>query len=347
MHALPATLDETYERMLTGIDHMFREEALVLLRWLAYARLPPTLSELAEASIVDPPGQGVVDVGNRGSLEGTLEILLGLVSCGKTEDGDQKLGKDSRVRLAHFSVKEYLESERVVQRHAKDFFLESGIGHRLLAQSCLTYIMHYSSNDEKASSSQHFWSFLLLKYAARSWYYHTSLQQSGDVSREICLLQSEDTKRSWLLVHRPEEVRKDPFDDFTNVGPGLYYASLTGLLTVIWEFLTRGVDVNAQGGYFGNALQAASREGYKKVLEILLEQGADFNARGGEYGSVLQAASEGGHQTVVEMLIGHGADVNGQGGVYGSALQAASLGGYDKVIEMLISKGALKQHTIQ
>ena len=50
---LPATLDETYERMLTGIDEIFRDEALTLLRWLAYAQTPPTLMELAEASIID------------------------------------------------------------------------------------------------------------------------------------------------------------------------------------------------------------------------------------------------------------------------------------------------------
>ena len=67
---------------------MYREEALVLLRWLAYARTPPTLSELAEASIVDPAGQGVVDISNRGGLEDVLEILSGLVTCGKAEDGD-------------------------------------------------------------------------------------------------------------------------------------------------------------------------------------------------------------------------------------------------------------------
>ena len=77
---LPATLDATYERMLTGIEETLREEALVLLRWIAYAQSPPSLGELAEARIVYPVGDGKVDVNDRGSLEDTLDILSGLVT---------------------------------------------------------------------------------------------------------------------------------------------------------------------------------------------------------------------------------------------------------------------------
>jgi hypothetical protein len=85
---LPLTLDETYERMLTGIHAMFRREAQILLLWLAYAQSPPTLGGLAEGSIIDPAGRGGVDVGNRGGFKDTLEILSGLVTCGKADNGD-------------------------------------------------------------------------------------------------------------------------------------------------------------------------------------------------------------------------------------------------------------------
>jgi hypothetical protein len=33
-------------------------------------------------------------------------------------------------------------------------------------------------------------------------------------------------------------------------------------------------DVNAQGGFYGNALQAASHGGHEKVVELLLGKGA-------------------------------------------------------------------------
>jgi hypothetical protein len=84
--SLPATLDATYERILTGIGETLRREALLLLRWLAYAQSPPSLGELAEATIINPTGAGSVDVGNRGGIEDTLEILSRLVTCGNNRD---------------------------------------------------------------------------------------------------------------------------------------------------------------------------------------------------------------------------------------------------------------------
>jgi ankyrin repeat protein len=40
---------------------------------------------------------------------------------------------------------------------------------------------------------------------------------------------------------------------------------------------------------------------------LLLDKGADINAQGGRYGNALQAASEGGQEQVVKMLLGAGA----------------------------------------
>jgi ankyrin repeat protein len=44
--------------------------------------------------------------------------------------------------------------------------------------------------------------------------------------------------------------------------------------------LEKGADVNAQGGYYGNALQAAANGGHDSVVTLLLEKGADVNAQG-------------------------------------------------------------------
>ncbi|EXJ53290.1 uncharacterized protein A1O5_13470, partial [Cladophialophora psammophila CBS 110553] len=46
----------------------------------------------------------------------------------------------------------------------------------------------------------------------------------------------------------------------------------------------------------------ASEYGHEKVVQTLLDRGADFNAQGGLYGNALQAASEGGHEKVVQLL---------------------------------------------
>ncbi|KAF2174325.1 hypothetical protein K469DRAFT_614903, partial [Zopfia rhizophila CBS 207.26] len=58
---------------------------------------------------------------------------------------------------------------------------------------------------------------------------------------------------------------------------------------------------------YGNALQAASSGGHEKIVELLLSKGADVNAQGGHYGNALQAASSGGHEKIVELLLKEGA----------------------------------------
>lgn len=130
--ALPRTLDETYERMLVRIGEMDRTDALTALRWLTFGHRPLTLSEIADASVVDPTGEGVVETDNRGGVEDVLELLSDLIivdgsSDNTKTDNNGPVGSSSdspgdfltaepyknvsgktRVRLAHFSVKEYL-----------------------------------------------------------------------------------------------------------------------------------------------------------------------------------------------------------------------------------------------
>jgi ankyrin repeat protein len=51
--------------------------------------------------------------------------------------------------------------------------------------------------------------------------------------------------------------------------------------------LDKGADINAQGGLYGNALQAALARGYQEIARQLLDRGADVNAQGGKYGNLL------------------------------------------------------------
>jgi ankyrin repeat protein len=100
---------------------------------------------------------------------------------------------------------------------------------------------------------------------------------------------------------------------------------------VVQLLLDKQADVNAKGGEFGNALQAASVYGHRKVVQMLLDRGADVNAHGGLYGNALQAASECGHDMVVRKLLDRGADVTAhQGGGYRNALLAAPADGHEK-----------------
>ena len=70
--------------------------------------------------------------------------------------------------------------------------------------------------------------------------------------------------------------------------------------------LDRGADVNAQGGMYGNALQAASYWGYEKLMQMLVDRGADANVQGGQYGNALR---DRGHEKLVKMLVDQGAEL--------------------------------------
>jgi hypothetical protein len=107
--------------------------------------------------------------------------------------------------------------------------------------------------------------------------------------------------------------------------------TLDGML----RLLGKGADVNAQGAWHSNALQAVSQEGHREVVSLLLDSGADFNAHGGHYGNPLQAASLESHQTIVNLLVDKEVDVNAQGGLYVNPLQAVSEKRYPKVIKLL------------
>ena len=120
----------------------------------------------------------------------------------------------------------------------------------------------------------------------------------------------------------------------------LLLGAAQGSATVAGNLLKRGADVNATGGQYGNALQAASYHGHEAVVQLLLDGGADVNASGGYYGSALQAASYHGHDRVVHLLLKNGANVNASGGYYGSALQAASIRSPENIVQLLQDQGA-------
>jgi ankyrin repeat protein len=372
LRSLPRNLDATYTQMLTRIKKMYQPEALTLLRWLAYARSPPTLGELVDAAITDPDREDYIEIDERGGLRDVLNILSGLVMleestgsnaetsfntrlpAGDTSTSNPGSGQGgtfvhsqhptahTRVRLSHFSVKEYLESDRILRTKADQFHLESAIGHQTLAQSCLTYLRHYSTSREKTSTKQDLEIFPLLWYAARSWFYHSALQRDMTGGREASFLQLENARNDWLFIYEPDRPWEAPLQgkQRTDLGSSMYYASLLGLPAVVSSLMNSGADINAQGGAYDSALQVASWRGHTKTVQLLVDLGADVDAQGGECGSALQAALLRGNTKIVQLLVDNGADVNAQGGAFDSALQAASHIGDTKIVQLLIDKGA-------
>jgi hypothetical protein len=123
-------------------------------------------------------------------------------------------------------------------------------------------------------------------------------------------------------------------------GSALQAASVKGNLDICRLLLENDAGVNTVGGTFGSALQVASFHGHVEFVELLLENGAEVNAAGGEYDNALQAASVGGNMEICRLLLQYSADVNATGGEHGSALQAASRNGHVDTVRLLLEKGA-------
>ncbi|KAI9794829.1 MAG: hypothetical protein M1816_002957 [Peltula sp. TS41687] len=355
LNHLPKTLYETYDRILMAVDDRYYRDAFTVLQWLAFSARPLTLTELAETCIIDPRAEEQVDEENRFQARDILELLPGLIteSFRTTEPWRSPLPKPSisEVRLAHFSVKEYLVSEHIRNGRASKYGLEETAAHKSIVEKCVAYIVHYSAS-EKTYSSTDLVRFPLLEYCSSEWYHHIGAIQSEE--REVVeetvvvrLFTSRSIFEDWLQVHLPDTPWRVPFehrierDLDESPGSMLYHASFLGLDTIADRLLNRGAEFNAQGRFYITALQAASGQGHEKVVELLLNRGAEVNAQGGYYGTALQAASARGHEKVVELLLNRGAEVNvnAQGGRYDTALQAASGEGHEKVVEQLLNRG--------
>jgi ankyrin repeat protein len=382
---LPPTLDATYTRILERIRPAVREDALTLLRWLAYAARPVTLAELQTAVTIRPEDDEV-DFEDEGDFRDSLGILAGLVvfshDADSTEDGEdteqdrasletKDLTPGACVRLAHFSVKEYLESARISGSPARFFRLEAGACHRFLAQSCLTYLMSYSNSGEKISPEVDLDKFHLLNYAADKWYQHSRLQSGDDVSREVALLECEDARNDWLEIDLPGALHRT-----ARYFPSICYAVHLHLPRVVKKLLEAGQDANAVGPRYEPLLVVATENEDQTSVELLLAHGADVDMaptnRGGNalwcaasrslpltkllvdngadvnfacrYGTALSAACLGRDQSIVNFLLGNGARVDVVAESGSTALTSASHRGRTEVVELLTARGADVNH---
>ena len=318
---------------------------------------PLTVRELIDSIAVDV--DGVTGLNRKRRLQDADDIRYicpGLIDISPDSD---EIGES--VRITHFSVQEYLKSERIRDQKAAFFSLNSVEANAEIARICLIYLLDHDLSHsilDQVLVEQ----FPLAQFAAENWYHHyrnTTRPTPKLDNLILTLFQSRHAFTNSVKLYDMDssQIRVLTFGRGSDeIASSVYYASLLGLdqiLPVLINDKQEGdstlsaqsiastfSSINAQGGEYGNALQAASWRGHDKIVELLLEQGADVNAQGGYFGNALQAASWLGHKEIVQMLLDKGADINIEGGYYGNAIQAASLGGYLNVVRFLLEHGA-------
>ncbi|CAG5158427.1 uncharacterized protein ALTATR162_LOCUS5073 [Alternaria atra] len=342
---LPPTLDKTYDRILCAIAAEDAVYAVRVLLWLAFSERPLTVDEVAEVVAIDVARDPAF---NRDEvLEDPLEALdicSSLVTIA-TDNGNGRLQSTMQVVvLAHYSVKEYLVSDRIQRGQAARYSMQPAACHSTIARACLGYLGQFQKSEPMMEDT--LGECKLARYSAEFWLSHA--QKAGDraaeTSQAALHLLSRDNAAylNWIRIHDPERPWSEPDlgRRLEETPAPLYYAALFGLQEVVSLLIDESADVDVQGGHYGNALQAASWEGHEAVVRLLLDKDADANAQGGVYGNALQAASAKGHEQIAKLLLGAHAAVNAQGGHYSNALHAALVGTHETTVRMLLERGA-------
>jgi Ankyrin repeats (3 copies)/Ankyrin repeat len=363
LREVPSDLDEVFWTLLDK-DNLDKQETILLLQWVLFAQRLLKPEELFFAVLA---GTGAEELGAWNRLNDTPEMIKRFITSTSRGLIEIRKGDTETVQFIHESVNDFLLRNKRLQR--LDPTLEQqaiGASHDRLMACCMSYIMmkeleplaknisyteelyfdeeylYFNEEELDFKKKELDFNYPFLEYTSSYVLNHAEKAQAE------CYLQQALIR--WLQQPHGEFDRLRTFHNvFTKYNISkcsrdadlIYSVSLQGhckLLQLV--LLEKGAKVNAKGGKFGTALQAASYAGHDIIVQQLLEKGADINAQGGKYGNALQAASYGGHDQIVQRLLEKDADVNAQGGWYGNALQAASYRGHDQIVQQLLEEGA-------
>ena len=329
MSALPKGLDETYDRILLGIDEIHQPEVMKVLYALTVSANQLTLEEIVEILAVDleatpsrfEPESRLLDPRT------ILSMCSSLVTTSRGEQWDAFGGRT--LRLAHASVADYLT--RPNPSGPSQFHFTRNFASQFLAQTCLAYLLNpeFSGGDNRlthAQVKQRLKTFPFLRTA--SFWPKYLKKEAGDAeehlnprTKEILQMFFSTSKlpnggnfAAWVRMLIPSS----PASYVQNTHP-LYYAASFGLFEVVRIILDteKGLDINALGGRaHATALHVAVYRDHIDVVRLLLERGADPNIPNDVHESPMYWAWENGNEEMEALLEQYGAAFNDSGLAY-------------------------------
>jgi hypothetical protein len=157
---LPDTLEETYSRVLREIAKENSDRAYRLLQCLTVAARPLRVEELAEVLAVDFNSGGVPTLNVNLRWEDQEQAIVAACSSLITIVKDHG---SRMVQFSHFSVKEFLTSERLAAlQDASYYHIDPEAAHTVMAQACLAVLLRLDYNINEWSMKR----FPLADYAA-------------------------------------------------------------------------------------------------------------------------------------------------------------------------------------
>ena len=200
---LPETLDLTYERILLGIERRNREYAHRLLQCLAAAVRPLHVDELAEVLAFRFESGKTPEYHADWRLENAQEAVLSACSSLITIvslDGYQV------VQFSHFSVKEFLISDRLAKAEDGLSLYHTSLysAHSILAQACLSALLRLDDQVDKVRMKD----FPLSIYAAQHWVDHGQFENVSCSIQELMerLFHTDKTHfATWVWIYNVDQ----------------------------------------------------------------------------------------------------------------------------------------------
>ena len=352
LNELPVTLDDTYERILQNIPKQKWQHAHRLFQCMVAARRPLRVEELAEMFAIgfgpNSASNLVEDWRPENPEEAVFSACSTLITIIMDSDTDSKADPDAKgsriVQFSHFSVKEYLTSDRLQTSDIttiRQCYISLEPAHTILARACLAVLLQLEENVDEVRLA----TFPLASYAALNWVDHAKFENVASHVQDAMEDIFDPTKRhflEWVWIHNV-----DPQSDIrrlkeNGLSTPLFFVALHGFSGLAKHFIiTRALDVNAKVHFNWTPLFGASRMGHIDVAKVLLDHGADVNAQDIYDQSPLSWASNREHVEFVQLLLEHGANVNTQHKCdHWTPLHGASELGNLEVARLLLDHGA-------
>jgi ankyrin repeat protein len=342
---LPETLDGTYEQTLRGIDKQKRDYAYRLFQCLVISKRPLRVEELAELFAIQPDAETVPKFDACLRPENPEEFVLSACSTLVTV---VNVDLQKIVQFSHFSVREYLISDRIANsEHVSRFHVLPRLAHALVARASLSVLLQLDDCIDRDKIGN----FPLALYAAQYWVDHAQFENvSSDIRHGIEFLFDKNKPyfAAWLQLYNID----DPFNllaptvDSARPYPNpLYYAALCGFHDIAEHLIdAHPQDVSARGGSLVTPLHAAVSRGHLSIAMLLLERGADMESRDFWSSTPLHVASYRGYAEVVSLLIARGADLNAEEETLKTPLHLASEGGSQDIARLLLENSVGANH---
>ncbi|KAH9011723.1 ankyrin repeat-containing domain protein, partial [Lactarius deliciosus] len=339
LRQLPETLDETYARVLKEIGKTNQHYAHRLLQCLTVARRPLRVAELAEVLALDfEVKEGIPELkknwrpkNEQEAVLSTCSSLIAVVS--------------GVVQFSHFSVKEFLTSDRLATSSAdiSRFHILLEPAHTVIVKGCLGVLLRHRIGDANAEPLSP-----LAFYAAKNWANHARFENVWARVEDGIRRLFDPAKphlEAWLGLLNIRSSRFFPgHDQNKHLGSPLYYASLCGFRDLAAHLVAENPQcVTSLGSRYPSPLVAALRSGDLHIAELLYQRGADLGIRDDSNKTLLHAASGGGYVDIVQWLFdhgGHGIIVDAADDTDHTPLHWASQGGHSEVVQRLLMRGA-------